>query len=57
LSTFFIGDKDWQSVASGLEKAVKDFNDALSHFGFGAVFKTLEEVRGILTEVPFSHGN
>lgn len=54
LSTFFIGDEDWKSVGSALQKSVEDFNKTLSHFGVGAVFEALHKITRYIVLFVFS---
>ena len=45
IATFFKGDSEWNSVVKTFEKAIAEFNQALSHFGTGVGFKTLHEIQ------------
>src|SRR5271154_1556983 len=46
VSTLTTGDEDYTEVNQALEKAVANFNSALSHYGHGVGFKTFEYVEG-----------
>jgi tetratricopeptide (TPR) repeat protein len=46
VSTLTAGDEDYTEINQALEKAVANFNSALSHYGHGVGFKTFEYVEG-----------
>jgi hypothetical protein len=46
-STFFSGEKDFNSVEKDLTSAVDEFNSSLSQFGHGVGFKVFDLLQGI----------
>lgn len=41
-----VGENELQSTREDLEKAINEFNSALSHFGHNVVFKTFDRIQG-----------